>query len=331
MCMKEMFAILLCGLVVGCGVRKEVEQPSTAASVADAAGAVCAIATNKVPIATGFFVSYKSTLDVTNRYYLVTAGHVGRKLNGSMVQMMVASKDRKSSIAELCVSPWKYHETADVCVAEITPEYERLTRADVDLHCIDLVFDPTNRLSRGTAKCSVAGIGILHRGVMHDYGVELGSSCVMLGTSVEISDCLASAGELPLVCRSGRIANIPKGLSYPYRDKRLKLTYLFATDIPVVKGMSGAPVFVKGCSSGEEKYWYLAGVTVSIVPSRDEQRLLCDNFGVWKEEHGYVTDVRARAYYYHGNSFLSHVVPFDAVQECIDAIAPGVPLNGILY
>lgn len=330
MCMRVFLLILLGGVVIGCSPVEKVNELPVAASADDVAGVVCAIATNKFPVATGFFVSYRSTLDLTNRYYLVTAAHVGSKLRDEMMQMMVATKDRKHSIFELCVSPWQYHETADVCVSDVTPEYERLVKSGADVHCIDLVFNPTNRLSCASAIGAVKGIGVMHRAVMREFGIGLASDCLMLGTSVETFDCLANRDEIPLVCRSGKIAQLPKGLSHMDRNRMRRPTYLFLTDIPVVHGTSGAPCVVRGMCPGGRSYWYLAGVTVSILPSRDEANLVREGMTFHTNETGRLVGVDMKKYDYRGNPFLSYVVPFDAVQECIDVISPGISLESMM-
>ena len=284
---------------------------------------VCTIETNGLPVATAFLVTYAGD------QFLVTARHCIQKLRNEIPHIMVRTNDAGATVSVPCFGCWQTADNgADACALRITELVGSLKSMGARLSFVDLDLDPSTYLPKTNTVDALSGVGALSRKEFRDAGIRIGSEVYVLGTSVEVWDGYEDQSVMPIVYRAGHISNVPGCKSYqqhlPTRDPRLPKTNLLVTDIPVVGGMSGGPVFAYGEITPHGRPHYLIGVMVSIVPSRTNVGLLAEGSGVATNHLGYIVRFFPKKYDYRGNPFLSYVVPFDDVFECVLKATPPI-------
>ena len=291
---------------------------------------VCTIETNGCPIATAFLVTFAGD------QFLVTARHCIQTLRDEIPHIMVRTNDAGATASVPCFGRWQPADSgADVCALRITDRVESLKGMGARLSFIDLDLDPSTYLPKTNTVDALSGVGALNRKELSDAGIRIGSELYVLGTSVEVWDGYVDQSVMPVVYRSGRLSNVPRCKSYlqhlPKRDPRLPKTDLLVTDIPVVGGMSGGPVFAYGEKTPQGRPQYLIGVMVSIVPSRTNVGLLTEGFSLATNRQGCIVRFFPKKYNYLGNPFLSYVVPFDDVFECVLKASPPIAIPTQLF
>lgn len=318
-------SILMLGLF-GCSP-EQVLSVAPKSSVDEIAKAVCSITTNGHPIATGFFVSY------CDNHFLVTAAHVIKKIGDEIPSVMVSKDEGRDCVEEQCFGKWVYPPNgADVCAMEVSAQVDSLIKNGGEFSCIDLEVDSKSHLMLTNSPNGLPGVGVLMRSEIGAAGIGRGSDAFALGTCTELWQGFVNQHEVPIVYRGGKIACIPKSKSYEGRDrpgmeKGVSMS-LIATDIPVIGGMSGAPVFANDCSETP----FLIGVMISKIPAYKEVVLLQDKgITVKKRDDGRLL-IESSPYTYLENTLLSYIVPVDDIFLCVSRACPPslLPLSSLL-
>ena len=263
-------------------------------------------------------------------YFLVTAAHVIGMLTNDTPYMMVAKKGSSDSILEPCLGRWhKSVKGTDVCALEITDSVRSLISKGAEFRCIATDVDSTNHLSRATDKTEISGVGTLQKYLFGEFHIGMGTPCSVIGTCCESWEGQEKPSEVPLICRSGQIAQVPLCKAFLGRERNGKHkgspTELFLTDIPVIGGMSGSPVFVK--AEDALGHWYLAGIMVSQVPGKasDEVELLRAKGAEFKVDEKSRLIVSSVPYQHLGNTYISAVIPYEEILGCVSAAEGSLP------
>ena len=307
--MKTLAVILSAVCLLGCSQEQAVMRNAT---IDDMAKAVCSISTNGMPVATGFFVSHSED------YFLVTASHVPGLLGDETPSMVVAKTNGIGSVEEMCFGKWfRPDNRADVCVLKVTDRIRTMIERGADFACIDLDVDAASHLMPTNSPYGLPGVGMLCLDQFKAAGVGRGREAFMLASSTEVWEGYENRKEVPITYRGGRIANVAttkcnlgrgrEGLEYgPWAN-------LITTDISVIGGASGAPVFVRGDARGA----FLVGVMVSIVPPHQEIKLSRSEGVEIKQLGDGRFLIKGKEYIYKANTFLSYVVPMEPVMDCL--------------